>query len=606
MAYASPALLALAADGLRGAHNFAAISIPALLREAKKNKQPPTSLVKFGSTMERSILDSAFALGMPPSPYLSVWSDPPVWLESDIARRGFQAQRTRDAFARDVFVDDSEQTGGRRTQFGLRPTAGSALLAKSPRIRIVDLALWLGHNVSYDDIDDLLGWFKQEFPTDGTDLIGSVYLDEVPDEYRAEGMWLEDPPSDDDILAALDVKTVVRRGNRAQAAASQTEAGLEWTRALVDIPLADANIDGLVGRVIADLHDRNVSLPAEERLVRRCVVALLAGHLVLQGPPGTGKTTLARALARAFKCDLDEVTATSEWSPYDVVGGYRMGRDGLQSHHGSVTRTVIQCAEVVRSSRPDPDDSGVAQQAIPPTAEVQGVWLLVDEFNRADIDKAIGSLYTLLGSSDPDNLASSPIDLWFEEAVNRKRVWVPGRFRIIGAMNDLDTTYVNRISQGLTRRFQFITVGVPDTYPTDAVPVTPEVTTALRQAHRWLSRVYGEVLVVAPIDELVGQLEHELESLSNVVAAFRKPGGAVPGWPVGTAQIVDVLRAVLLEYASGSREGALDRAVADRLVPQMGSIDDDQFDEFTRRLKAAGLPLTAAELQHLIDPHLTQ
>src|SRR5262249_36396644 len=152
--------------------------------------------------------------------------------------------------------------------------------------------------------------------------------------------------------------------------------------------------------------------------------------------------------------------------------------------YGKVSDAVLKCAIQVRAdvtAEAEGDDDAASAEA----RRYQGTWLLIDEFNRADIDKAIGSLYTMLSSADAENLQRSPIDLWFETE-GRQQLWVPSRFRIIAAMNDLDTSFVNPISQGLTRRFQFITVGVPTAEPS-ATGISPEIQNSLNKAYEWLT-----------------------------------------------------------------------------------------------------------------------
>lgn len=193
---------------------------------------------------------------------------------------------------------------------------------------------------------------------------------------------------------------------------SETDS-LEWTRKVCSVPLRGVDVLALTQAVLDILESKHIALPDAENLVRRCVSALLVGHLVLQGPPGTGKTTLARALASAFDVVLQESTATSEWSPYQVVGGLRPGADGgLKPAYGHVTSAALACATVVRD-----EATGGADDSVP-----QATWLLIDEFNRADIDKAIGALYTVLSSVSPDNLLKSPLDLWFEQPGRAPRV----------------------------------------------------------------------------------------------------------------------------------------------------------------------------------------
>lgn len=355
-------------------------------------------------------------------------------------------------------------------------------------------------------------------------------------------------------------------------------------------PLESADVPALVAKAKALADQAHLLLPDADTLIERCVVALLGGHVVLEGPPGTGKTTLAYILAEAFDSTAHLETATADWSTYDVIGGLHPSADNgierLVPWLGHVPTAALECAATA-ARHADPDEN----------EPNQAHWLIIDELSRAEIDKAIGPLYTVLGGSG----ATEPLPLWFGDREETKAVYMPKRFRIIGTMNTVDTNYVYTFSQGLSRRFQFVYVGVPT-----KDQITQELERARLSAAEWYGATYGDASfqTASFTDDVRVATATTLLTSFLVAIRYDDPATKRPGWPLGTAQMVDVYRQLALRMPGAGSDTnallhALDLALADRVIPQAGNLVKAQLDRADTWLQGQDLPHALLALQHL-------
>lgn len=322
----------------------------------------------------------------------------------------------------------------------------------------------------------------------------------------------------------------------------------------------------------------------DESVLHEIVTGLVKGNVILQGPPGTGKTTLAKIICEVFSVDYDEATAISDWTTYDTIGGLQpdvdeAGHEVLTGKNGCIVESIVHCCNAVVQNE---HYEGVKQAS----------WLILDELNRCEIDKVFGELFTAFGN---DSLsAAKSIRLWYEKDENKKQIFIPNRYRIIGAMNNIDKNFVYDISQGLSRRFTFIEILPPEEEFFDN-----EVENAKIQAQKRVCEKvsnYGSVKVDKTFyDTIDGKAsfiaaERDFKEVIRHIRYKRADDASFLGLGIGTAQIIDAYEILYISFILGGYDytelkkediiSIIDSIIASRIIPQIDGFDYMKLNAF--------------------------
>ena len=260
-------------------------------------------------------------------------------------------------------------------------------------------------------------------------------------------------------------------------------------------------------------------------------------NVLLIGRPGTGKSSIARFITEKLGFKPVIVTANAHWSRVDVIGG------------------PMFIANMV-TWRP-----GILMQALAEHLKVKGdgwrgVWLIIDEINRADVDKAFGEFFTIFSGPEPSEwIIPEPIirewekyasqnsgkDPYYEDlnivvkALPRtdRGYMIPPDFRVIGTMNYVDVSNLFSIGEAFTRRFVRIVIDYPQDENDLKVYVDKELEVLVNKIRR--GKEFGE--------EVLKVLDDVRDTVKKVVIRLRK----IDRLAFGTAHLLNTLHTFLAE-----------------------------------------------------------